>query len=152
MQRLRAHLVVVQHAVRAMVARGRGCSQEWALRIYDAAGVSHLLYVLPFVALNITNWRKIETDHTAAIHLRLDLPRSSRVVATLTEGNAWPAQLRVQQAGLNCIDRLARKPDGAVLLRRLQSRPTVVRWWRDWHQCAAPRSSKTQPTIIIQLR
>ncbi|XP_077557714.1 uncharacterized protein LOC144172963 [Haemaphysalis longicornis] len=109
-----------------MVARGRGCSQEWALRIYDAAGVSHLLYALPFVALNKTNWKKIETDHTAAIRLCLGLPRSSRVAATLTEGKAWPAQLRVQQAGLNYIDRLSRAPDGAALLRRLQSRTLTV--------------------------
>lgn len=123
-QRLRAHLTGVQRAVRAMVARGRGCSQEWALRIYDAAGVSHLLYSLPFVALNKTNWGKIERDHTAAIRLCLGLPRSSAIAATLTEGNAWPAQLRVQQTGLNYIDRLTRAPDGAALLSRLQSRPT----------------------------
>ncbi|XP_077556747.1 LOW QUALITY PROTEIN: uncharacterized protein LOC144170656 [Haemaphysalis longicornis] len=122
-QRLRAHLTGVQRAVRALVARGRGCSQEWALRIYDAAGVSHLLYSLPFVALNKTNWAKIERDHTAAIRLCLGLPRSSAIAATLAEGNAWPAKLRVQQAGLHYINRLTCAPDGAALLRRLQSRP-----------------------------
>ncbi|KAH9384910.1 hypothetical protein HPB48_026940 [Haemaphysalis longicornis] len=125
-QRLRAHLVVYSGPSGRWSPEAGAARRSGPSAFTDAAGVSHLLYALPFVALNRTNWKKIETDHTAAIRLCLGLPRISRVAATLTEGNAWPAQLRVQQTGLNYIDRLSFAPDGAALLRRLQSRPLAV--------------------------
>ncbi|XP_077551192.1 uncharacterized protein LOC144164799 [Haemaphysalis longicornis] len=117
---LRGQLIAVQRAIRSLAARGRCCSQEWALRVYDAAGVSHILYALTVITPSKTNWAKVERDHTAAI--RLGLPRSSPIAETLAEGNAWPAQLRTRKAGLCFIDRLVRAPDGAALLKRLQAR------------------------------
>lgn len=85
--------------------------------------MSHLLYALPIVVLKPSNWANLERDHTAAARTWLGLPSPSPIAATLAEAGAWPAQLRVERAGLNYVERLHRVPDGAALLQRLRSRP-----------------------------
>lgn len=53
----------------------------------------------------------------------LGLPSRSPIAAILAEAGAWPAQLRVERARLNYVERLHRVPNGAALLQRLRSRP-----------------------------
>lgn len=66
-QKLRGQLIALQRAIRCLAARGRGCSQEWALRVYDAAGVSHILYALTLATPSKTNWAKVVTIITVIV-------------------------------------------------------------------------------------
>lgn len=113
----------VLKAIRQLLAKGRGCSHTWALRIYDAMVCSAVLYAVPLVTVKPTRWRKLEIEHRNPCRTALDLPRSSQCAGTLAEAGAWPLALRALQRALNHVERLHRAPDGGALLERLRERP-----------------------------
>ncbi|XP_077544523.1 uncharacterized protein LOC144156860 [Haemaphysalis longicornis] len=83
--------------INQLVAQGRGCSHQWALRIYRACAVSRVLYALPLVNLRDAQWKTLELAHRKALRRCVGLPRDSPVASTLTETGSWLIQLLATQ-------------------------------------------------------
>lgn len=61
------------------------CLPELAMCVYQATGVSHVMYALLQAKLTDANWNKLECDHNASLRLCLGLPRHSKVASMLAE-------------------------------------------------------------------
>lgn len=118
---LRARAQLATSAVRKMVARDKGCSQQTALRLYSASAVGLLMYALPLVTLRRPNWRQLEGDHRKGVRACLGLPRNSQCDRTLAEAGVWTLEMTAEQRALGHIDRLRRAEGGGPLLQRLRT-------------------------------
>ncbi|XP_077501998.1 uncharacterized protein LOC144113008 [Amblyomma americanum] len=120
------HLLHLDHVGRAaerLLARGNSCSSTWAIRLFEAAGTSAVLYALPLVTLRTTRLRRLETSRRKWICRLLGVPQSSQVAVTLAEEGVLPLNLLLLQRGLTHTDRLHHVPDGRALRARLSGRP-----------------------------
>lgn len=117
---LRARAQLATTAVHKIVARGSGCSQQTALRLYSASAVGLLLYALPLVSLRKPTWRQLEGDHRKGVRACLGLSRCSQSEKTLAEAGAWTLEMMADQRALGHIDRLRRAEGGGPLLQRLR--------------------------------
>ncbi|XP_077485261.1 uncharacterized protein LOC144095376 [Amblyomma americanum] len=54
------HLDRVGRTAGRLLARGNGCSATWAIRLFEAAGTSAVLYALPLVILKATRFNRLE--------------------------------------------------------------------------------------------
>lgn len=61
------------------------CLPELAVCVYQATGVSHVMYALLQAKLTDANWNKLECDHNASLRLCLGLPRHSKVASMLAK-------------------------------------------------------------------
>lgn len=120
---VRSRINRAQQAIQKLVARGRGCSPELAVRIYMAIGAVHVMYALSQASLTTAAWKKLELQHNASLRLCLGLPRQSKVASTLAEAGALPLRLQALRQGLNFVARLKLAPDGQALLERFRARP-----------------------------
>ncbi|XP_037577065.1 uncharacterized protein LOC119459328 [Dermacentor silvarum] len=114
----------VRSAVGRLLQRGKGCATRWAIRLYQAAATSVLLYALPLAKLTPTRKNQREMEHRRAIRSLLGLPRNSSVAASLAEAQTWPLLLLMLRQGLLHVDRLHQTTDGDALVHRLRSRPS----------------------------
>ncbi|XP_037564591.1 uncharacterized protein LOC119444236 [Dermacentor silvarum] len=114
----------VKSAVGRLLQRGKGCTTRWAIRLYQAAATSVLLYALPLAKLTPTRKQQLEMEHRMAIRSLLGLPRNSPVAASLAEAQTWPLLLLMLRQGLLHMVRLHHTPDGDALVRRLRSHPS----------------------------
>lgn len=103
-------MAMAQQAIQKLVAGGRGCTPELAVRIYMATGVSHVMYALPQANLTTAAWRRLELAHHASLRLCLGLPQQSKVASTLAEAGAWPLRLQALHYGINFIARRSSPP------------------------------------------
>ncbi|XP_065311909.2 uncharacterized protein [Dermacentor albipictus] len=119
--RLRAEMRRVESAVRALLARGDGCSASFAAAIYSAVALPKVLYALPLCRVSARLWKLIDGDHRRVLRMCHGLPRSSRVAETLAETGAWPVSLTADLRALGHIERLSRAPDAGPILSLLRS-------------------------------
>ncbi|XP_077508527.1 uncharacterized protein LOC144119888 [Amblyomma americanum] len=116
------HLDRVGRTAERLLARGNGCSATWAIRRFEAAGTSAILYALPLVTLKATRLNRLEIARRKWIRRLLGVPRTSQTPATLAEAGVLPLNLLLLQRGLTHTDRLHHVPDGEALCARLLGR------------------------------
>lgn len=121
-RKIRDKITEAQRATRKLVAGGRGCTPDLAVRIYQATGVSHVMYALPLAKQTDANWKKLEVDHNNSLRMCLGIPKYSNVAATLAEAGTWPLKIKALRVGLNFVARLKLAPDGSALLERIRAR------------------------------
>ncbi|XP_070379304.1 uncharacterized protein [Dermacentor albipictus] len=109
----------VAGAARSLLARGRGCTPQLALRVYKSVATTQALYALPLTNARAINWNAIDMEHRTVIRQLYGLPRNSQVGATLAEAGDWPPSLRARKQAMNHIERLQRSPQGQRLVCRL---------------------------------
>ncbi|XP_077508593.1 uncharacterized protein LOC144119977 [Amblyomma americanum] len=117
------HLDRVGRTAERLLARGNGCSASWAIRLFEAARTSAVLYALPLVTLRDTRLNRLEIARRKWIRRLLGVPRNSQTPATLAKAGVLPLNLLLLQRGLTHTDRLHHVPDGEALCARLLGRP-----------------------------
>ncbi|XP_077492128.1 uncharacterized protein LOC144103186 [Amblyomma americanum] len=117
------HLDRVGRTAVRLLARGNGCSATWAIRLFEAAGTSAVLYALPLVTLKAARLNRLEIARRKWIRRLLGVPRTSQTPATLAEAGVLPLNLLLLQRGLTHTDRLHHVPDGEAPCARLLGRP-----------------------------
>lgn len=75
-RKLHAQLIAVQRIIHSLVARDRGCTQEWALRIYDAAGGAP---PDPLAVAALPKRKQLGPDRTRPHRYRPPLPRATLI-------------------------------------------------------------------------
>ncbi|XP_070385219.1 uncharacterized protein [Dermacentor albipictus] len=111
----------VAGAARSLLARGRGCTPQLALRVYNSVATSRALYALPITNVRAANWKAIDMENRTVIRKLYGLPRNSQVGATLAEAGDWPPALRARKQAMNHVERLQRSPQGQRLVCRLHT-------------------------------
>ncbi|KAL1479606.1 hypothetical protein MTO96_051719, partial [Rhipicephalus appendiculatus] len=102
-----------------LLAGGKGCSPDLALRMYNAVATARTLYAVPLVALRPAQWDTLDTDHRSVVRRLFGLPRTSPVGPTLSEAGQTSLSLRAKSG--NPLRPLPRaglsRPARAFLLR-----------------------------------
>ncbi|XP_077508711.1 uncharacterized protein LOC144120154 [Amblyomma americanum] len=117
------HLDRVGRTAEHLLARGNGCSASWAIRLFEAAATSAVLYALHLVTLRDTRLNRLEIARRKWIRRLLGVPRNSQTPATLAEAGVLPLNLLLLQRGLTHTDRLHHVPDVEALCARLLGCP-----------------------------
>ncbi|KAH7985635.1 hypothetical protein HPB49_026336 [Dermacentor silvarum] len=98
---LRKGSTKVGNAARSLLARGRGCSPQLALRIYNAVATSRCLYGLPLASLRPSQWETLDMQHRQVIRQLYGFPRNSPIGPTHAEAIDFPLSVRAQWRALN---------------------------------------------------
>ncbi|KAH7964994.1 hypothetical protein HPB49_002759 [Dermacentor silvarum] len=130
---LRTGSTKVANAARSLHARGRGCSPQLALRVYNAVATSRCLYGLPLASLTPSQWKTLDMQQRQVIRQLYGLPRNSPIGPTLAEAKDFPLSVRAQWRALNHVERLQRTRQGQYLVLRLHSLP---------HSCMGRRAAE----------
>ncbi|KAL3171012.1 hypothetical protein MRX96_013904 [Rhipicephalus microplus] len=86
---LLAKTTQAKRAVLRVQTNSNGGTTRWALRLFDAAAVSHFRHALPLVALPTNHLKLLEVRHRGALRMFLGIPRSSQIPATHAEAGSW---------------------------------------------------------------
>ncbi|KAH7958828.1 hypothetical protein HPB49_005571 [Dermacentor silvarum] len=130
---LRKGSTKVANAARSLLARGRGCSPQLALRVYNTVATSRCLYGLPLASLRPSQWETLDMQHRQVIRQLYGLPRNSPIGPTLAEAKDFPLSVRAQCRALNHAERRQRTRQGQYLVLRLHYLP---------HSCMGRRAAE----------
>nr|XP_037270260.1 uncharacterized protein LOC119161854 [Rhipicephalus microplus] len=113
----------VAGAASSLLARGKGCSPDLALRMYNAVAGARALYAFSCITLRPTQWETLETAHRGVIRRLFGMPRASPVGVTYAETNQFPLSLRAKACALRHVERMHMTRGGKALVHRLLSLP-----------------------------
>ncbi|XP_075721852.1 uncharacterized protein LOC142765163 [Rhipicephalus microplus] len=106
-----------------ILASGRGCSPDIALRFFSSVASARVLYAVPLVALRPAQWDALDTLHRGVVRRLYALPRSSPIGPTLAEAGETSLSLRARGSALRHMHRMYLTPKGRRLAERLLDRP-----------------------------
>lgn len=109
----------------SLLARGKGCSPEMALHLYNAVASARILYGLALVELKPRQWDTLEADQRGVIRGTFALPRTSQVGPTLAEAHQTPISLRAKACAFQHIERMHMTREGGRLASQLLCLPNT---------------------------
>nr|XP_037289453.1 uncharacterized protein LOC119183021 [Rhipicephalus microplus] len=113
----------VAGAASSLLARGKGCSPDIALRMYNAVAGARALYAFSCISLRPNQWETLETAHRGIMRRLFGMPRASPVGVTYAETGQFPLSLRAKACALRHIERMHMTRGGKALVHRLLSLP-----------------------------
>ncbi|KAL3177784.1 hypothetical protein MRX96_038920 [Rhipicephalus microplus] len=102
-----------------ILASGRGCLPDIALRFLDAEASARVFYAVPLIALRPAQWDALDTLHRGVVRRLYGLPGSSPIALTPAEAGEMSHSL----SALRLIHRMYLTPEGRRLAGRLLDRP-----------------------------
>ncbi|KAL3172691.1 hypothetical protein MRX96_012743 [Rhipicephalus microplus] len=96
----------VAGAASSPLTRGKGCSPDIALRMYNAVAGARALYAFSLVALRASQWKTLETQHRGVTRRLFGMPRTSPAGMTYAETNQFPLSFRAKACALRHVERM----------------------------------------------
>ncbi|KAL3199690.1 hypothetical protein MRX96_043849 [Rhipicephalus microplus] len=106
-----------------VLASGRDCSLDIALRFLNAVASARVLYAVPLVALRPAQWDALDTLYHGVVRRLSGLSRSLPIGPTLAEAGETSLSLRARGSALRHIHRMYLTSEGRRLAGRLLDRP-----------------------------
>ncbi|KAL3182554.1 hypothetical protein MRX96_007228 [Rhipicephalus microplus] len=98
-----------------ILAGGRSCSPDIALRLFYMVASVRVLYAVPLFTLRPAQQHALDTLHRGVVHRLYGLPRSSPIGPTLEEAGETSLSLRARRRALRHIHRMCRMLKGRRL-------------------------------------